>query len=93
VSIDANGQGVVKLGDRNSKRFPNYASVDVRVSREFNVKRGRLYTFAEVTNALDRRNRCCVDIEADSTDNITQLDREYRNWLPLIPSAGISWRF
>jgi len=93
VSIDANGQGVVQLGERNSKRFPNYASVDVRVSREFNVKRGRLYTFAEVTNALDRRNRCCVDIEADSTDNITQLDREYRNWLPLIPSAGISWRF
>lgn len=93
VHLDANAQDAVQLGERNSKRFANYASVDVRVSREFSVKRGRLYTFAEVTNALDRRNPCCVDIEADPTNGGPQLDREYRNWLPLLPSAGISWRF
>jgi hypothetical protein len=83
----------VVVGRRNSLRFEDYASVDLRISRDFALPRGDLLVFAEVTNALDRRNPCCVDFSYAYPDGTLELDREYRHWLPLVPSVGVLWRF
>jgi hypothetical protein len=88
-----NGQTVV-LGPRNTARYANFATVDLRASRDFPVKYGAFNVYAEVTNALDRRNPCCVDYEFSQEDggNIV-VDREYRYWLPLVPAFGVLWKF
>jgi hypothetical protein len=50
--------------------------------------------FAEVTNAFDRRNPCCTDFSLEpSGDGSRELEREYRHWLPLVPSIGVLWRY
>jgi len=88
-----NGQAVV-LGPRNTARYANFATVDLRASRDFPVKYGAFNVYAEVTNALDRQNPCCVDYEFSQEDggNIV-VDREYRYWLPLVPAFGVLWKF
>lgn len=84
----------VAIGPRNSTRYPGYASLDLRVSRDIALSRGELTVFGEVTNALDRRNPCCTDYSlATGGDGAVALEREYRSWLPLVPSIGVLWRF
>jgi hypothetical protein len=84
----------VVLGPRNADRYDYYASLDLRASREFALRHGTLSVFGEVTNMLDRSNHCCVDYEFDAEDGggVT-VDKDYRNWLPLVPSLGLLWKF
>jgi len=84
----------IELGRRNSARLTDYASVDLRISRDFALSRGDLTVFAEVTNAADRRNPCCTEfsLEPGSNSNLV-LEKDYRHWLPLVPSIGVLWRY
>jgi outer membrane receptor protein involved in Fe transport len=84
----------IELGPRNSGRLADFASLDLRVSRDFRLPRGDLTVFAEVTNALNRQNPCCVDFAYgyDASGGLA-LEREYRHWLPLVPSVGVLWRY
>jgi len=86
-------QATVVVGRRNSIRYRDYAAVDARVSREFRLPRGDLNVFAEVTNGFDRRNPCCTDYSYAYPDGQLNLEREYRHWLPLVPSVGVLWKF
>ena len=84
----------IEVGPRNSERLADFASVDLRVSRDFKLPRGDLTVFAEVTNAINRQNPCCVDFSYGyEADGSLVLDREYRHWLPLVPSVGVLWRY
>lgn len=84
----------VVVGPRNASRYADFATLDVRASRDFELQRGTLNLFAEVTNALDRQNPCCVDyeFESDAGGNVV-IDRDYRHWLPLVPALGLLWKF
>lgn len=91
---DVDAEAQVELGRRNSRRLEDYAAVDLRVSRDFALSRGNLTVFAEVTNALDRQNPCCVEFDFDpGAGGGPVLDRDYRHWLPLVPSIGVLWRY
>ncbi len=81
------------LGRRNSIRYDDYASLDARVSRDFTLSRGELTAFVEVTNLTNRRNPCCVDYTYEYQDAGLVLERDYRHWLPLVPSLGVLWKF
>jgi len=86
----------VVLGPRNTIRYDDFASLDVRASREFRFGRSTLDVFLEVTNLLDRRNPCCVDYEfeeQDDGDSSVEVSRQFRRWLPLVPSFGVLWKF
>jgi len=95
VSVTGAGtpQAAVVVGRRNSIRYDDYSSVDLRVSRSFELRRGDLDVFAEVTNAFNQRNACCVDYGYGYPDGQLVLEREYRHWLPLVPSVGVLWKF
>ncbi|HSQ70586.1 MAG TPA: TonB-dependent receptor [Steroidobacteraceae bacterium] len=81
-------------GERNGSRYADFASVDLRISRDFELRRGTLSAFAEMTNALDRRNPCCTDFVIETApDGSSEVRREYRHWLPLVPSVGLVWRY
>jgi outer membrane receptor protein involved in Fe transport len=83
----------VAVGRRNSIRYTDYGSLDLRVSREFTLSRGDLTVFAEVTNALNRHNPCCTDYSYDDVDGWLTLEGDERHWLPLVPSIGVLWRY
>jgi hypothetical protein len=72
------------FGNLNSHRLPDYARVDVGVTKTWRFDEHRsLELDLSVTNTLDR-------------ENIFYFDRvrfERVNQLPLLPSAGISYRF
>jgi hypothetical protein len=92
IGLDAAGNVIV--GRRNADRYADYASLDARVSREWTLPRGTLTAHVEVTNATNRRNPCCTDLEYDANPGgAPALERELRHWLPLIPSVGVLWKF
>jgi len=91
IGLDATG--LVVQGPRNVSRYADFGSVDARVSYEWALQHGTLTVHGEVTNALDRRNPCCTDIEYSVVDGTPTLERELRHWLPLVPSVGVLWKF
>ena len=53
--------GEVVIGERNSQRFDDFRSLDLRVARSFDIGRTQLEVFGEVTNLLLFKNPCCVE--------------------------------
>ena len=76
--------------DRHSSRYANFHGIDLRVSRDFDVRRGDVKAFLELTNLYNRANPCCTEytVGADGA-----LSGREAHWLPLLPSLGIVWRF
>ena len=93
---DASGEPIYVAipGPRNALQLSTFASVDFRLSRTFDVPRGSLLVFFEVTNVFNRRNVCCVDwdVEAENGEEPV-LDNSLDYWLPLLPAIGILWEF
>lgn len=88
------GQQVPVPGPRNAENFGVFASIDFRLSRTFDVSKGQLMGFIEITNTTNRQNSCCTDYtsQTDSNGNAWLVgDTEY--WLPILPSIGLLWEF
>ena len=85
---------VVAPGPRNALRNPTFTSIDMRLSRRFNVRRGTLLAFVEISNVLNRRNVCCrdFDLSEDALGN-EALEYSLDYWLPLLPAIGVLWEF
>jgi hypothetical protein len=85
---------LVAVGERNALRLPNFASIDVRIARHFDLESaGELTAFVEVNNLVKRRNRCCVEYQVEDEEDPVFLDVETQDSLPLIPSLGFVWKF
>jgi outer membrane receptor protein involved in Fe transport len=81
-------------GPRNAERLSNFASLDARVSRKFDVGRGTIMVFFEVSNLLNRDNVCCFDYDLETDENDEEfLDYSADYWLPLLPAVGFLWEF
>jgi len=92
--VDAQSPGAsIALGPRNASRYGNFGSLDLRLSREFALRHSTLSLFAEATNATSRANHCCTDLDYAYEGDTLLLEREYRDWLPLIPNVGVIWRY
>ncbi len=81
--------GVAIPGPRNELQHGAFASLDLRLSRRWPLRKGSLLAFVEVSNATNRRNECCLDWDVD--DGELELSRDY--WMPLLPAIGILWEF
>lgn len=81
-------------GPRNAGKLSHFASLDARISRKFDVGRGTITAFVEVSNLLDRNNVCCFDYDLEVDDNGDGfLDYSRDFWLPLLPAIGFLWEF
>ncbi|HKJ18761.1 MAG TPA: TonB-dependent receptor [Xanthomonadales bacterium] len=80
-------------GERNSENYSTFFTLDFRVSREFEVKIGRLNAFLEISNATNRDNPCCTDYDIDDEVVPAVLDQTEDYWVPIIPAIGILWEF
>jgi len=76
---------------RNEVRVPDYARLDVRVSKAFLFKRWKLTATGEVLNLLNRNNLRYAGFDDFSISGrvFGQLDRV----LPILPSAGVVIEF
>jgi outer membrane receptor protein involved in Fe transport len=78
----------------NSRRHSEFSSLDVRVSRDFDLGRGELMVFLDVTNLFNRENPCCTEYSlAYDDDGNASLQSRTSHWLPLVPSLGFVWTF
>ncbi len=96
AGVDAGGEPIFEAvpGPRNVSRHPSFSSIDFRVSRTFDVRRGSLTAFVEVSNVVNRRNTCCIDYDVEEDDDgNTVLESSSDYWLPLLPAIGILWEF
>lgn len=95
LAIDpTTGVPSVELSARNRSRFAAFNSLDMRLTRTFLMPRGALDVFVEVTNATQRENPCCVEYKTQqNADGSVTYVRDLNSWLPLIPSAGVLWRY
>lgn len=57
---------IVTFGIRNTDRFGNFATLDLRASYLAPVGDGELSVFFELSNATNRDNPCCVDFDLDT---------------------------
>jgi outer membrane receptor protein involved in Fe transport len=87
-------EAIVVARDVNSRRLRSYVDIDLRIGRRFNLSGGDTLTaFFELSNALDRRNECCMEYEIDDEIEEPTLTIEPIRGLPLLPSLGVVWRF
>jgi outer membrane cobalamin receptor len=82
----------VIVGPRYDTRLKDYLSIDARISRRFQLRHGELDAWFEVTNLTNRSNPCCVDYQVLEGPPPVML-RDDDQWLPLLPSFGVLWRY
>jgi hypothetical protein len=94
LSLQSNPDGsqALVIGTRNSERFAHFSSIDLHLSRDFRIGKGRLRTFLEITNLFNTENPCCAEYQLGaSPGGGYALSREEDYWLRLVPSLGVTW--
>ena len=81
----------IALGTRNSDRWANYFTLDVRGAWTWRFARGDLQTTLELTNATNRDNPCCTALEESPAGQ--SLAAETEDWLPIIVNLGFTYRW
>ncbi len=81
----------VITSELNVLRYTVFHTLDARASRDFDVKRGTLTAFLEVTNLYNRGNPCCTEYSVQPGSGELVAIEKY--WLPIVPSLGVVWRF
>lgn len=85
---------LIEAGSRNAIRLSDYARIDARLARRFELNAGGDLTFfLEAVNVLKRGNSCCIEYDLETVDGDISFDAGPRTSLPLIPSIGFIWRF
>lgn len=83
----------IVLGDLNSERLPTTHALDLRVSREWQRGDNTWTFYAEVINAYNGPNECCVDYSLRETGGSYALHRSLEQWYGAVPNVGFRWRF
>ena len=91
VETPAGPQIGVVPGERNADNYDDYSRVDIRVSRDVQLKRGEFTYYFEAYNLFDTKNTCCVDDIDIVSGPVLRLDEE--DWGGVLPSFGFTWTF
>jgi hypothetical protein len=88
------GDDTAALGPRNSQRFGDFASLDLRTQYQVPLGQTSLQVFLEIRNALNRANDCCRQLSVvEAPDGTLHILDKQKSWLSLVPIAGIDYRF
>lgn len=92
------GNGAVEYrtvyGEINASRYPAYHSLDIKLNRYFDVGQGRVSLFLECINFYNRANVRNYFFEDErSANGQVVFVKKADNWLPRLPSLGVSWEF
>lgn len=85
---------MLEFGPRNAENFSTFASIDFRVSRQWELGNSRITAFFELSNAFNRKNQCCIDYDIEDEDaEPLELEESIDYWLPILPAIGVLWEF
>jgi TonB dependent receptor/TonB-dependent Receptor Plug Domain len=79
------------VGARNSARWADYLSADLRISQIVPIASGELTLWVDAANVTDRTNDCCTSIGPEQPGGIPAANT--KTWLSRIVNAGFVWRF
>jgi outer membrane receptor protein involved in Fe transport len=82
--------GGIVLGSRNSERWGDFYTLDLRASYSWPLTGGDVALVLEVTNATNRGNECCARLELTASGDQFQSDIDH--WLPTIVNLGFTFR-
>ena len=82
-------------GELNSDRLPSYRRVDARWTRFIETRNGRVELFLEAYNLLGFHNRrgYSTNVGWDGRTRSVFVVRESADWIPRLPTFGITWEF
>lgn len=83
--------GPLQTGPRNSSRWGDFYSLDLRGSWSWPLASGDFSVVLDVTNATNRRNDCCTVLTSSAEPPI--LGKEVDHWLPTIVNLGFTYRW
>jgi hypothetical protein len=81
------------VGQLNSERLAPYHRLDLRLSRSWQLRRGRVRAYLDVQNLYDRENVAGFDLEVDEELEGPVLTKAPERWAGIFPSFGIVWDF
>ena len=91
---DGSSELVATTTPRNDLNYDAFQSLDARASRTFQLPKSELTTFIEISNLYNRRNPCCTRYSVEvGEDGSSAIKANRSNWLPLVPSVGVVWKF
>ncbi|MDB6088012.1 MAG: hypothetical protein JWN85_796 [Gammaproteobacteria bacterium] len=80
------------IGARNSARWGNYFTADLRLARTVPFSYGALDLWMDATNITRRANHCCIAfVPSDQTGS--PLTPGPTNWFSRAVDVGFTWRF
>lgn len=82
----------ILLGTRNSARWGNFFTLDLRSSWTMAFVRSDFSVWAEATNTTNRRNPCCDRLLASASD-LDPAVAQPNSWFPRSFDVGFTWRF
>lgn len=89
LALDEHGEPF--LGPLHDVRLRDYHRLDVRLSREWLRKHGRLCAYVDVHNLFGRRNESGLDATLD--EETGELVIETEAFPRFFASAGVAWQF
>ncbi|HEX4953581.1 MAG TPA: TonB-dependent receptor [Thermoanaerobaculia bacterium] len=79
------------LGPLYSERLPSYHRLDLRASRDWQLRASKLVFFVDLQNVYNHRNQAGVDLAVDEDAGVLRAEEE--TWPGLFPSLGIRWEW
>ncbi len=80
------------LGARNTQRYNDFASLELRAQYTVPMRSAELQVFLELRNALNRHNECCRELTVDN-GGTPIISIENQAALSLIPIVGFNLKF
>jgi hypothetical protein len=90
LTTPADAPGELLLGRRNSERWADFYTLDLRASYTWSLAHGDFALVLEATNATNRGNPCCARLEASPGRDYFVSDTDH--WLPAIVNLGFTYR-
>jgi hypothetical protein len=81
---------MLDVGARNSARWGDYFSVDLRLSASVPLRRGVLSLWFDATNVTNRPNECCFEFNSAGPAAGPSV-AAYKMWSPRVLNAGFTW--
>jgi len=88
---NVNGEWQKMYGEANSKRYPPYHSLDVRMTKNFQFKKFSLSVYLQVMNLYYRKN--IHEYSFERIDDSKGYQRIDEHFLPILPAFGINIQF
>ncbi len=96
-TADTLGNGNVYInrvfGSYYADRLPAYHRMDVRVTRGFTLKHGRLAVFLDIFNLYNHENPQAYNYSVNYRPGGLRVNRSIEPLLPRLPTLGATWEF